>query len=96
MTQYSIAEARRRLSEIVDAALDGAPARITRRGREVAVIVSAAEFERLRAGRPSFREAYWAYRAEFPERPTKEGDEQLGPDFWDSLRDREPGRELSL
>lgn len=94
MTQYSIAEARKHLSEIIDEAIDGAPARITRRGREVAVVVSAEEYARLRSGKKSFAEAYDAYRAEYPEgRPLEPGEPDIGPDFWDALRDRSPGRE---
>lgn len=95
MTEYSIAEARKHFAEIVDDAIKGQPARITRRGRDVAVVVSAAEFERLRAGKTTFREAYAAYRAEFPEGDATDN-EPLGPEYWDSLRDRSPGRDVVL
>ena len=94
VTQYSIAEARKHLAEIVDDALDGEPARITRRGRDVAVLVSAEEYDRLRAGKRSFAEAYAAYRAEFPEgRHLEPGEPDILPEYWDGLRDRSPGRE---
>ena len=94
VTQYSIAEARKHLSEIVDDAIDGEPARITRRGREVAVVLSTEEYERLRAGKRSFAETYDAYRAKYPEgRPLEPGEPEIGAEFWDGLRDRSPGRQ---
>lgn len=96
VTQYSIAEARKHLSQIIDEAIDGAPGRITRRGREVAVVVSAEEYAHLRAGKRSFAEAYEAYRAEYPEGVVEGDDEHLGPEYWDALRDRSPGREVNL
>jgi len=46
---HSIAEARNNLARLVHAAEDGEPVRLTRRGRPVAVILSLAEYERLRA-----------------------------------------------
>lgn len=96
VTEHSIAEAARQLSTIVDEAIEGQAVLITRDGREVAVVVSAAEFERLRAGKKGFREAYAAYRAEYPEGDTEDGNDPLGPEFWDSLRDRSPGPDVSL
>jgi prevent-host-death family protein len=94
MTQYSITDARKNLPAIVDEAVAGGEVRLTRHGREVAVLVSTAEYERLKAGKRSFREAYAAYRAEFPEGDTSDGNEPLGPEYWDSLRDRSPGRDI--
>lgn len=97
VTQYSIAEARKRLAEIVDDAIEGEPARITRRGRAVAVVVSAAEYDRLRSGKKSFAEAYAAYRLRYPEgRQLPPGEPDLGPEFWDALRDRSPGPDVNL
>jgi len=46
---HSIAEARNNLARLVHVAEDGEPVRLTRRGRPVAVILSLAEYERLRA-----------------------------------------------
>ena len=43
---WSIAEAKARLSEVIDQALRDGPQRITRRGRDVAVVVSAEEWDR--------------------------------------------------
>ena len=46
---YSIAEARNNLARLVHEAEDGDPVRLTRRGLPVAVILSLAEYERMRA-----------------------------------------------
>jgi prevent-host-death family protein len=43
---WSVAEAKARLSEVLDHALSDGPQAITRRGREVAVVVSAEEWHR--------------------------------------------------
>ena len=96
MTQYSIADARKNLPALVDEAVSGGEVRLTRHGREVAVLVSTAEYERLKAGKRSFREAYAAYRAEFPEGDTSDENVPLGPEYWDALRDRAPGPEVVL
>ena len=45
--EYSIAEARNQLSGLVHEAEQGRPVRLTRRGKSVAVLVSADEYERL-------------------------------------------------
>ena len=48
MTDWSLQDARNRFSAVVDAALGGAPQRVTRRGRPVVVVLAADEYERLR------------------------------------------------
>jgi antitoxin Phd len=44
---WQLQEAKNRLSEVVDRACDEGPQAITRRGREVAVVLSAAEYRKL-------------------------------------------------
>jgi antitoxin Phd len=55
---WTLQDAKNRFSAVVAAALAGQPQRVTRRGREAVVVVSAAQFDRLwqaaRAGRASF------------------------------------------
>ncbi|MFH1531757.1 MAG: type II toxin-antitoxin system Phd/YefM family antitoxin [Pseudomonadota bacterium] len=46
---HSIADARNNLARLVHIAEDGEAVRLTRRGRPIAVILSLAEYERLRA-----------------------------------------------
>lgn len=43
---WSVADAKARLSELLDQAISDGPQAITRRGREVAVIVSAEEWHK--------------------------------------------------
>lgn len=88
---YSIAEARSNLAAIIGRISAGSAIELTRRGEPVAVLISPAEFARLRGGRTNFREAYRALLAEF-------GNEEVGlaPEFAQSLRDRSPGRDVPL
>ena len=52
---WKLADAKNRFSEVVRRALSGEPQRIERRDDAV-VVVDAAEFERLRGEKPSFKE----------------------------------------
>jgi prevent-host-death family protein len=54
---WQLQEAKQRLSEVVNRALEEGPQVVTRHGKEVVVVVSVAEFERSRRGRPDFKEA---------------------------------------
>lgn len=63
--KYSIAEARSSLPRIVDEAEAGLEVELTRRGQPVAVLVSRREFDRLRAQRRHFREAYRRFLDQF-------------------------------
>ena len=60
MVEWSIQEARRKFSALVDAALAGEPQRVTRRGRPAVVVLAEEEYERLcqldSAASPSFAE----------------------------------------
>lgn len=89
--QYSIAEARRNLPGLVHEAESGSEVQLTRRGRPVAVVVSVQEYERLKAQRASFAEAYQSFRAKFPE-----DTEGIGPKYFRGLRERGSGRPVNL
>jgi prevent-host-death family protein len=86
---YSLADARAHLPEILDEVEAGQEVELTRRGRPVAVVVSAGRYEALRGERSDFGRAYRA----FAERHAPE-DIALEADFFDSLRDRQPGRRV--
>jgi len=58
MSTASIAEARNRLPQIVKQAEAGIPVLITRHGKPVAVLVSAAEYGRLQNG-PAAPKSVW-------------------------------------
>lgn len=60
---YSIASARAKLSDIVDAVEAGSEVELTRRGKKVAVVMSAARYARLQGKRVAFMQAYETFRA---------------------------------
>ncbi|MBI2316501.1 MAG: type II toxin-antitoxin system Phd/YefM family antitoxin [Chloroflexi bacterium] len=53
---WQIQEAKQRFSEFVQKALDEGPQTVSRRGRDVAVLVSARDFERLAGHRLDFKD----------------------------------------
>ena len=53
---WQLADAKNRFSEVVEKALTEGPQRVSRRGKDVVVVVSAGEFEKLSSKRPSFKE----------------------------------------
>lgn len=89
--RYSIAEARAQLPALIGRAESGVHVELTRRGEPVAVLVSTQEFERLCGRQQPFRDSYRQFLTKFalPE---------IGVDraFASSLRDRDPGRDVSL
>jgi prevent-host-death family protein len=67
MTPWSVQNAKARLSELLDRCLTEGPQPITRRGVEIAVVVPAAEWHRLRAAaRPSLKALLLTDRARGP------------------------------
>jgi prevent-host-death family protein len=88
---YSVADARAKLSEIVDAVEAGKEVEITRRGRKVAVVLSAARFARLTGDRVTFATAYESFRREHD--LEQDGVE---PNWAIELRDAGPGRRVKL
>lgn len=60
---YTIAKARAKLADIVDEVETGSDVELTRRGKKVAVVMSAARYARLRGKRAAFMTAYETFRA---------------------------------
>ena len=89
--EYSLADARRNLADVLDAVEVGAEVRLTRRGKPVAVVVSVSEYERLTQKRVSFAQALKEFRERFPQ-----GAGGVGSRYWSSLRDRGRGRKVVL
>lgn len=89
--QYSIAQARSNLAQLVDQAETGSKIEITRRGKPVAVVLSVEEYSRLSAERAPFRDAFNRFLHAHPRK-------ELGFDekYFESLRTRESGRDVSL
>ena len=88
---YAVAEARARLSDILDEVEAGGAVHLTRRGRAVAVVLSAAQYEALRGERSSFGDAYRVFAASH----AMDGVD-LDTTYFASLRDRGPGRRTRL
>ena len=84
--QLTVAQARQGLAAVLHDVERGETVSVTRRGRPVAVLVSAARFERLQAGRADF----WARVEQFRRRVGK--DSLLADELLEGLRDRAPGR----
>ena len=88
--QYSIAEARNHLPALVYEAERGCAVEITRRGRPVAVLLSAGEYERLIAQQVGYWEAVERWRQE----TDLDGMDEVVDTILAS-RDRSPGRDIS-
>jgi len=56
MMAWQLQEAKQRFSQLVRRALDEGPQIVTRRGEEVVVVLSAAEFKRLSNGESDLRD----------------------------------------
>ena len=65
MPEYSIAEAKNHLPQLVREAEAGQDVRLTRRGKPVATLISMARRRELTAARRSFWEAYQGFRREY-------------------------------
>ena len=89
--RFSIAQARAQLPTIVDQAEAGQEIELTRRGKPVAVVLSLRELERLRGERTSFGEAYRRFLQAHPLREVG-----LEEGYFESARDREQGRKVSM
>jgi prevent-host-death family protein len=88
---YSVADARAHLPDILDDVEAGKEIELTRRGRPVAVVISAEKYEALRGEQSSFAEAYRSFT-------TRYALDEIGlePDSFDSVRDQAPGRRVRL
>jgi prevent-host-death family protein len=88
---FSIAEAKNRLPELVRSAEQDETIQLTRRGKPVAVLLSAQRYERLQKGKVDFWEAYLAFRQRY-----NLDELDLDPDvIFADVRDRSPGRDVS-
>ena len=80
MQELSMRDAKARLSEVIDRALDGEPTVVTRHGKRTAVVVSYETWERRRSAAPSFGELLMSC--------------PLDDDSWE--RDQTPSRDLGV
>ena len=88
---YSVADARAHLPDILDEVEAGKDVELTRRGRPVAVVLSSQRYDALSGARANFNDVYSDFLSRHA--PAEIG---IEPDFFDSLRIREPGRRVRL
>ncbi len=93
MIQYSIAQARDRLSQIVHSAEAGETVELTRRGHPVAILLSIEEYNRLQRPARNFGQAVLEFRRKY-DVSNWEDDVDLDAIF--DVRDKSPGREVDL
>jgi prevent-host-death family protein len=89
--QFSVAEARRNLPQILNDAEKGKVVEVTRRGEPIAMIVPIEQYRKMNRKPPSFWDALEKFRQELEE----SGDE-LDARLFEGLRDRSAGRKVSL
>jgi prevent-host-death family protein len=89
--QYSIGDARRQLTRLIEEAEAGSEVQLTRRGSPVAVLLSIDEYARLKAPRQSFSLVYRVFHDKYPEAAPG-----VGPRYFRTMRDRSPGRQVGL
>lgn len=89
--QFSIAEAKNKLSTIIHNVEKGPYVELTRRGKPVAVLLSIQEYERLSRKYTGF----WSAISEFRRKLEDEGIEISDRDF-EGLRNLSSGREVEL
>ena len=87
--QYSIAEARGKLSHVIQEAEQGTKVELTRRGKPVAILLSLNEYERLSRKRGSFWESYQEFRRKYGDLDFETAD------AFADVRDPSPGRDFS-
>ena len=88
MQSYSIAQARDKFTSIVHDVEQLSSVELTRRGKPIAVIVSIAEYQRLKEGKKDFWDAVVEFR-----NSVDWDDFDDDEDIFENVRDRSPGRE---
>lgn len=63
---WTLQDAKNRFSAVVDAAMAGQPQRVTRRGKPAVVVLSAAEYDRMRQATEDRRGSFLHHLLEFP------------------------------
>ncbi len=63
---WTLQDAKNRFSAVVDAALAGQPQQVTRRGKPAVVVLSAAEYDRMRQASQARRGSFLQHLLEFP------------------------------
>ncbi|MDA8141268.1 MAG: type II toxin-antitoxin system Phd/YefM family antitoxin [Desulfobacteraceae bacterium] len=89
--QYSIAEAKNKLTTLIHEAEAGLPVSLTRHGKPVAVLMAIQEYQALKTNKHNF----WDLLTEFREYMGSSGVEYNEADF-SGIRDSSSGREVDF
>jgi prevent-host-death family protein len=89
--QISIAEARDHFTSLIRYVEQDMPVELTRRGKPVAVLLSIKEYRQLTSDKVGFWQAFDAFRDKFDLHQI-----DIPLEFFESLRDRSSGREVTL
>ncbi|MCC5658711.1 type II toxin-antitoxin system Phd/YefM family antitoxin [Nostoc sp. XA010] len=90
--QYSIEQVPKNLDKIFQRIEQGESVQITQQGQQVAMILPAAEYQRLLHRKPGFWKSVERFRQELME----EGTEIDSDEVWKDVRDKSPAREIVL
>lgn len=63
---WTLYEAKNQFSAVVDAAIEGVPQEVTRRGKPAVIVLSAQEYRRLLEGAVEHRESFADHLLAFP------------------------------
>jgi prevent-host-death family protein len=88
---YSIASARAKLADIIDEVEAGSEVELTRRGKKVAILMSAARYARLRGEHAAFMTAYETFR-----KTHDLAEAGVDPDWARELRPKDVGRPVKM
>jgi cellobiose PTS system EIIB component len=88
--QYSIEQIPVNINKIIQEVEQGQPIEITQEGKQIAVIISTAEYERLKNKTLSFWESIERFREEYNIEAA-----EINPDeIFAGVRDKSPGQEV--
>ncbi|BAY08042.1 type II toxin-antitoxin system Phd/YefM family antitoxin [Calothrix sp. NIES-2098] len=90
--QYSIEQIPVNFDRIIEEVEQGEPIQITRQGKQVAVILSTAEYERLVNQTSNF----WESLAQFRQEIIEEGIEINSDEVWKDVRDSSSQVQMNL
>lgn len=93
MTQYSISQVQENPEDIIQAVEREKAVEITQQGKQVAVLLSIAEYERLLEAKSS---GFGAALKKFRQELVEEGIDIKPDEVFKDVRDRSPGREVVL
>ncbi len=89
--QYTVSEAKNKLPAIIHSVEMGPSVQLTRRGRPVAVLISVAEYDKLRGGYNNFWDTLTAFRKRMQAVQV-----DISERDFETIRDSSTGREVDF